>query len=341
MEEASPLVDAGVRIEAALGDLSRVSSAARHGDQLVAVIVDAHAAGFRRLLELAADPAAFTDDADLAEVLWVHEAAGSGAAIDTMGTRLDTLRSSIEQCGVPGLVSAADRLIDTVTELHGWALGQAIERLHETGQSSTLQAAVDDELIGALLLAHGMHPEPLADRVERVLAACATSLGAHAGRIDLVEVSEDDGRVRIALSGGDEQQRWRTRLTVERALRELVADIVELEVEGADREPRATPGTTFIPLTSIGRRRTATWTALPAAAGLAPGEVVQFVHDGRKLVACRLGTDVFVAPDPFTSNSLRVVAEDPPTVEAGDGTRLVLSDPFPTHVDEGVLEVLL
>ena len=47
-------------IDGALGELARVSSAARHGDQLAAVVVDAHAAGFRRLLELADDPAALT-----------------------------------------------------------------------------------------------------------------------------------------------------------------------------------------------------------------------------------------------------------------------------------------
>ena len=35
-----------------------------------------------------------------------------------------------------------------------------------------------------------------------------------------------------------------------------------------------------------------------------------------------------------------LVATDPPTVEAGDGSRSVLSDPFPTHTDGGVLEVL-
>lgn len=339
--EGGPLEDTGRTIEIALDDLRRVSSASRHGDQLVAVIVDAHAAGFRRLLELAGDPRAITTDAELAEVLWVHEAAGSGVAIDTMGTRIDTLRSSIEQSGVPGLVDAADRLIESVTDLHGWALGRAVEVLHETGQSAALEAAIDDPLIGALLLAHGMHPAPLSERVQHVIGACATTLGDNAGRIELLEASESDGRVRLAISGGDEKQRWRTRLTVERAVRELVADVVHLDVEGADAEPRSAPGATFIPLTSIGRRRTTRWTELPGVQALGDGAIVQIDHAGRALVACRIGTDVFVAPDPFSTNSLRVVATDPPTIEAGDGSRFVFTDPLPTHTDGGVLEVLL
>jgi hypothetical protein len=341
MLDVSPLPDAAHRIEVALDDLGRVASAARHGDQLVAVIVDAHAAGFRRLLAVADDPAVLTGDAELGEVLWVHEGAGDGAAIETMGTRVDTLRGAIEQCGVPGLAGAADELIDVVTALHGWALGRAIELLHESGQHDAIRAALADELVAALLLAHGMHPEPLADRVERVLAACRTTLGPAGGDVALVSATEADARVVLGISGGDATQRWRTRLTVERALRELVADIVDLQIDGADAEPRGTPSPTIIPLTSIGRRRSARWTELPAATALAPGDVVQLVHEGRKLVACRLGDDVYVAPDPFTTNTLRIVATDPPTVESGDGSRLVLSDPYPTHSDDGVLEVLL
>ncbi len=126
---------------------------------------------------------------------------------------------------------------------------------------------------------------------------------------------------------------------VERALRGLFADDVDLEIEGA--EPRGAPAPTIIPLTSIVRRRTARWTELPALAELAPGDVVRLVHDGRRLVACRVGDDVFVALDPFATDSLRIVMVDPPTVEAGDGTRLTFTDPYPTHHDGGVFEVLL
>ena len=85
---------------------ARSSSAARHGDQLAAVIVDAHAAGFRRLLELAADPAVLTADPDLAEVLWVHEAAGDGAADRHDGdARRHAARRRSSSRGVPGPAS--------------------------------------------------------------------------------------------------------------------------------------------------------------------------------------------------------------------------------------------
>jgi hypothetical protein len=334
------LDDAARAIDDALDELGRVSSAARHGDQLAAVVVDAHAAGLRRMLELAADASVLTADLALAEVLWVHEATGPGVAIESLGNRVETLRGAIEQCGVPGLAVAADRLVEALLELEGWALDRAIVLLHESGQSEALAAALEDPLVSALLLAHGLHPAPLAERVEQVLAACATTLGEAGGVVELLSAGDDDGRVRLRVSGGDATQRWRTRLTVERALRELVADVVELDVEGADPEPRGTSNPAIIPITSIGRRRSTRWTELPGVAGLAEGEVRRVAHGGTAFVACRVGTDYYVARDPFTVDGLRLVATSPPTIEASDGTRLVLDDPLPTHVDDHGVEVL-
>ncbi|MGH9272240.1 MAG: hypothetical protein ACRDZ2_13315, partial [Ilumatobacteraceae bacterium] len=226
-------------------------------------------------------------------------------------------------------------------ELYGWALDHSIGLLHDAGEADALRAALEDPLISALLLGHGLHPAPLAERVEHVLAACAETLGQHAGVVELLEASDGDGHVRLSISGGDEKQRWRTRLTVERAIRELVADVVTLDVEGAEAEPRGTPGPTIIPVTSIGRRRMSRWLEVPGAAALGDGGVLQVAADGVALVACRIGDDWFVARDPFTTDSIRLVATHPPTVEAGDGTRHVFVESLSTHVDGGVVEVLV
>jgi hypothetical protein len=335
-----PFAEAGLVVDAALAELASVASAARGGDQLAAAIVNVHAAGFVRLLELATQPAVLTDDAALAELFWVHTAAGDAGAIEDLPARIDALRSAIEQTGVPGLLDAADRLVAAVLDLYGWAFDHAVAVLHDAGDGDALRAALDDPLVGALLLAHGLHPEPLAERVAHALASCTSTLGEHVGRVELVDVS-DDGAVRVAITGGDEQQRWRTRLVIERAIRELVPDVVRIEVDGAAAEPRGTPGPTIIPITSIGRRQTARWLAVPGAADLGDGDVLQVAADGVALLACRVGDDWFVARDPFSANSVVLVATDPPTVEAGDGTRFSFTDPLSTHVDGGVVEVLV
>ena len=144
----------------------RVASAARHGDQLAAVIVDAHAAGFRRLLAAGRrSGGAHRRSRAGRGAVGPRGGRSTASAIDTMGARIDTLRSSIEQCGVPGLVDAADALIDAVTELHGWALGRAVDCSTTAVGPTCCGRPSTTSSIAALLLAHGMHPEPLAERV--------------------------------------------------------------------------------------------------------------------------------------------------------------------------------
>ena len=215
---------------------------------------------------------------------------------------------------MPGLVAAADELIDAVTELHGWALGRADRAApRQPASRRRCEAALDDELIAALLLAHGMHPEPLG-RARRAGAGgvLRRRSAEHAGRIELVEAVEAEARVRLAISGGDAQQRWRTRLTVERALRELVADVVELQIDGAER--RAGAGTPSTRRSSRSRRSGgAGRRAGPSSrrlAALAPGDVVQLVHDGRALVACRSAT---TSSSPPTRSRPTRCASSPPT----------------------------
>src|SRR5829696_3988288 len=125
-----PLAEAGLAVDAALADLTAVGSAARGADQLAAAVVNAHAAGFGRLVALASRPAVLTDDPALAELLWVHEVAGQVGEIEDLPARIDALRSSIEQTGVPGLLDAADRLVANVLELYGWAFDRAVALLH-------------------------------------------------------------------------------------------------------------------------------------------------------------------------------------------------------------------
>ena len=260
-------------------------------------------------------------------------------AIETMGTRVDALRASSSSAACPGSSPppTPDRRRHRAPRLGARPGRRTAPR---RGQHDALRAALDDELIAALLLAHGMHPEPLADRVERVLAACRTTLGParRRGRA---------GRRRPRPRPGPARHQWRRRdaaLAHPADRRAGAARAGRRRRRPADRRRRrraaGTPSPTIIPLTSIGRRRTARWTELPAAAALAPGDVVQLVHEGGKLVACRLGDDVYVAPDPFTTNSwLTRTADRRHRPADGRGRRRFAPrahDPFPTHTDGGV-----
>lgn len=338
------LRDAARAIDEALRQLSVVASARRHGEQLARVVVDAQAAGLERLVELAGDPAVLERDAELAEVLWVHRPfKGDPAMLAELPERVDALLDAIGQTGVPGLVEAAERMLEDLAELYGWALCRAIELLHEAGDTAAVRGALDDPLVASLLLAHGLHPDPLEVRAGRALAALAATLGEHGSRAQLLEVTAD-GLVRIEIVGGDGRQAWRSRLAVERALASALPDAAAVEVSGAGIEPERGE-TAFIPIGSIRRRsarpRPTRWIEVPELADLADLEVRRLLCDGVGLVACRVGRDYFVTLDTLGSSAagLRLVSLDPPAVENAQGDKLVFSDPLPTHVSDLGVEV--
>ncbi|MEA3215416.1 MAG: hypothetical protein QOJ19_1572 [Acidimicrobiia bacterium] len=351
------LRDAAQAIAEALGQLSVVASARRHGEELARVVVDAQAAGLERLVELATDPSVLEGDPELAEVLWVHRPfRGDPTMLAELPERVDALLASIAQTGVPGLVEAAEGMLEDLAELYGWALCRAIELLHESGDSAAVRGALDDPLVASLLLAHGLHPDPLEVRVGRALQALAATLGEHGSRAQLQEVTAE-GVVRIEIVGGDPRQAWRSRLAVERALTSALPDAAAVEVSGAGVEPTVERGeTAFIPIGSIRRRQASPspgpsrWIEVPELADLADLEVRRLSCDGVGLVACRVGRDYFVTIDTFVTvdtvdtlgsslAGLRLVSLDPPVVEDAHGHRVVFSNPLPTHVSDLGVEV--
>lgn len=334
----------------ALDRLGVVASARRHGEELARVVVDAHAAGLERLVELAADRLVLEGDPDLAEVLWVHRPfKGDPNALAGLPERVDGLLNSIAQTGIPGLVDAGEQLLDELTALYGWALAHAVELLHEAGDTRAVRATLDDTMVASLLLAHGLHPDPLEQRVQRALDALAPTLGEHGSRAILTEVTAEDV-VRVEVVGGDARQRWRSRLAVERALEQALPEAPGIEVSGAEAGPTLERGeTVFVPLSAIRRRqqRPTRWMAVPELAELADLEARRIACDGMRLVACRVGRDFYVVVDEVTleppdlsgADGLRVVSVEPPTVQDRHGAIVVFSDPLPTHVSDAGVEV--
>jgi Fe-S cluster biogenesis protein NfuA len=314
--------------------------------ELVAHVVAAHSAALRRLGELAADPDVLEQDAQLAELRWVYPHEASDADIDRYGNRIESLTAAIDQSATPELATVAGELAGEVNDLCGAALERAFELLHSTGQHDAIRAAIDDDLIASLLVAHDLHPHSLLDRVRHCLDELRETLPEHGGRIELIGVEDDV--VRIEITGGSEIHRWRTRLTAERAIERAAPDHRGIEVIGAEPEPPNAPLTTIIPLDAIRRpsrpRPARRWMEVPELAELTQGGVCRLTCDGVPLVACNVGGDLFVALDPFrpdAPNGVRLVAHAPPTVEADDGARLVFDDPFPVQRADGTVEVMV
>ena len=82
--------------------------------------------------------------------------------------RVEGLLAELSHSSDPGLERRAREVVATVLELHR----RGLERLLEiTARESTVREALAQEpRVSALLLLHGLHPIPLAERVSRTLA---------------------------------------------------------------------------------------------------------------------------------------------------------------------------
>jgi hypothetical protein len=104
-----------------------------------------------------------------------------------------------------------------------------------------------DPLVSALLLLHGLHPLPAADRVRRALGQARPRLRAHGGDVELLEASEE--LVRLRLSGDPPAGALLRTLAAELVLEAAPDAAVEFEEEWAPRAGGRVP----LPLVAAAR----------------------------------------------------------------------------------------
>jgi Fe-S cluster biogenesis protein NfuA len=123
--------------------------------------------------------------------------------------------------------------VAALVDLYGEGLARVLDRCGPE--------VAGDELIGHLLLAHGMHPVPVEERVRAALEEVMPYLQSHGGGVDLVGVG--DGVARVALRGtcdGCPASATTLKLAVEEAVLRAAPDIERVEADPG--EPPATSG---------------------------------------------------------------------------------------------------
>ena len=343
--------------------LGAIASARRRGEQLLTAAVGAHGAVLERVIAMAPDPDLLERDRELAEVLSVHRPCPpEHELLDGLEHRIDATLEAIEQTGVPGMGEAAARLLEAVDDVYGRALARALEILHRSGLREAVLAAIDDELVSSALILHGLHPLDVETRAVQALERIAATFSPTGPQVTLRGI-DPDGTVRLLVDGEPVRDRWRVAVAAERAVAAAAPDAAGVAVDGSDgldgatetadaTAPRAAgngadgaPATEFfIPLASIGRRNSRTprrWVEVPELAAVGDNDVVRVRHDDLRLLACRVGADLYVAVDPFDGRDveLRIRPDRPPTVWTPDGDTFVFSDPLPVQHSEDLIEV--
>ncbi len=134
----------------------------------------------------------------------------------------------------------AEELIRQVTDLYGAGLARVLELAGELSPALVEQLSAD-ELIGSLLVMHGMHPESLETRVGRALEAVRPILGAHKGDVELVDIDASANAVKLRLLGscdGCPSSTLTLQMAVEKAILEAAPEIEIIDVE----QPSTTQG---------------------------------------------------------------------------------------------------
>jgi len=154
--------------------------------------------------------------------------------------RIERLVQEVEALADPHARAKARELVQAVLELHARGLARALELAGDRRD-----ALASDRAVSALLLLHGIHPEPLETRVARALDGVRPALHAHGGDVELLSV--EGGLVRLRLEGschGCPSSQRTLREAIESAVLEAAPDALGLEVEGAVPEPAG-----LVPLT--------------------------------------------------------------------------------------------
>lgn len=223
------------------------------------------------------------------------------------GERIEVLLDASSSGGVVAR-ERAEELVRLVADLYGAGLERVLELMYDLGRldDQALAALADDELVSSLLLVHGLHPYDVNMRVEKALESVRPYLATHGGDVELLEVTDDD-RVRLRLLGscdGCASSSVTLSLAVETAIEAAAPEIVSIEVDTTETDAAKDAG----PLISVDSLRSrlgpsksdpvaGAWEPAPLLSELEAGQVGTFTLSGVSLLACRLGSDLFVFRD--------------------------------------------
>jgi len=175
--------------------------------------------------------------------------------------QVEGLLGELESLADPAARDTALETVQAVLELYGSGLERIVESVGPL-QATTLAS---DELVGHLMLLHGLHPVPVEERVRDALEGVRPYLGSHGGDVELIGVVDGVARVRMQGScEGCPASSMTLKLAIEDAVLKAAPDVdaVEAEEEGG--------GGAVSPLLQIELVRPAEPEGVWAAAGALP-----------------------------------------------------------------------
>lgn len=170
-----------------------------------------------------------------------------------IGEQVADLLEQLAATAGPEVQGTADALVRSLVEFYGAAFARALAVLADApGGVDPVRLLAQDDLVGAVLILHDLHPDDTMTRVRRALDEVRPYLGSHAGDVDVLglEPGEDGATLRLALRGscdGCPSSAQTVRWTIEESLARLAPEVAHVHVDGAEagagaRAAAAEPG---------------------------------------------------------------------------------------------------
>jgi Fe-S cluster biogenesis protein NfuA len=169
--------------------------------------------------------------------------AGEQIGDENIGDAIEQRLAALEARADPRVFDQAVELLQLVSELYGSGLARVME-LAQRHAPDLVAHIIDDELLTSLLIANGLHPDDVNMRITRALDSVRPFLAGHGGDVELLDIDERAGAVRLRLLGscdGCPSSAVTLRNSVERAILDAAPEIVIIDVEEPSESVASTP----------------------------------------------------------------------------------------------------
>lgn len=173
---------------------------------------------------------------------------------------------------------------------------QLVDAIHRPGIEALAQGDAGNPAAQALLAIYGLVDLEPWELVEGALDRVRPYVTSHGGEIELLDIDEADGIVRVRMSGacdGCAASAMTLRRGIETAIREDWPEVREVVAD----QPRGGGGPQLLQIESLGRARKPVFERLPEGAEPEPGELSRVVMEGVPVLLANLEGEVYAFRD--------------------------------------------
>lgn len=217
--------------------------------------------------------------------------------------RIEELIQEIEKSADINAKANAKELVQLLMDLHHVGIERIVNIVSKAGEPgrTIIDALTRDDLVGNLLLLYGLHPLDLKARVTQALDKVRPYLHSHGGNVELIEISESEGLVRLRLQGSCKSCPSSTmtlKLAIEEAIYEACPDVTAIEAEGVAEKPSTFGSVSF--KGKIWNKEASpysSWEEVEGLESLPQGAVKTMEVSGRSVLFCRIGERLYACSD--------------------------------------------